>query len=446
MFRKLSPKSEFSRNVLTLMTGTTIAQAIPIAISPIITRLYSPDDFAIFAIYMGLASMLTVAATGRYELAIMLPKHDKDAINIVILSIIIASFISLFSFIIFFIFNTDIANFLGNKDVANWLYFIPATVFVSGLYQSFNYWNNRKKHYKKLANGKMLQSSTTAVTNITMGVSHLNTAGLILGSLVGQIISTWYIGKTAFIDKKEILKYVNKLKIIALSKKYIKFPTWNLFASFIHISRQNIIIIFLAKYFLSSTLGFYYFAEKLLRAPSNVLISAFSDVYYQRLSKVVSHEEMYALSIAYVKKMIMILTIPYLILLLSLKTLVPIIFGETWNEVYIYLYILSAPIFFNVVTAHFSKIFIIINKQEVSFYLHLSKLIGLLIVIFFLYIYHIFSIDALIILAINEILWILLGVLIIKRVLNIEKSAYMLYSLFIVLILIEIFIYVQEVR
>ena len=43
-------KSEFTKNVLTLMTGTTIAQAIPIAISPILTRLYSPEDFWIFAL------------------------------------------------------------------------------------------------------------------------------------------------------------------------------------------------------------------------------------------------------------------------------------------------------------------------------------------------------------------------------------------------------------
>ena len=39
MLIKLRPKSEFSRNVLTLITGTTIAQAIPIAISPIILTL-----------------------------------------------------------------------------------------------------------------------------------------------------------------------------------------------------------------------------------------------------------------------------------------------------------------------------------------------------------------------------------------------------------------------
>ncbi|WP_310441139.1 hypothetical protein [Sulfurimonas sp.] len=78
MLTKLKPRSEFSRNVLTLMTGTTIAQAIPIAISPILTRIYTPEDFLVFALYMAIASILSVIATGRYEMAIMLPKYDKN--------------------------------------------------------------------------------------------------------------------------------------------------------------------------------------------------------------------------------------------------------------------------------------------------------------------------------------------------------------------------------
>lgn len=90
MLKKLKPQSEFSRNVLTLMTGTSIAQAIPLAISPILTRIYTPEDFGIFALYMSVASMIAVTATGRYELAIMLPKKDDDAMNIVALSIVIS--------------------------------------------------------------------------------------------------------------------------------------------------------------------------------------------------------------------------------------------------------------------------------------------------------------------------------------------------------------------
>ena len=59
MLNKLNPKSEFSRNVLTLMTGTTIAQAIPIAISPILTRIYTPEDFGVFALFIGVVGVRT---------------------------------------------------------------------------------------------------------------------------------------------------------------------------------------------------------------------------------------------------------------------------------------------------------------------------------------------------------------------------------------------------
>lgn len=91
MISKLKPKSEFSRNVLTLMTGTTISQALPIAVAPILTRIYSPEDFGLFAFYFAIVSILAVLATGRYELAIALPKKRDDAYQIVILSSIIST-------------------------------------------------------------------------------------------------------------------------------------------------------------------------------------------------------------------------------------------------------------------------------------------------------------------------------------------------------------------
>lgn len=70
-------KSEFNKNVTTLFTGTVIAQAIPIAISPILSRLYSPDEFGVWALYVSLVMFFSVFSTGRYQFAIMLPKEKK---------------------------------------------------------------------------------------------------------------------------------------------------------------------------------------------------------------------------------------------------------------------------------------------------------------------------------------------------------------------------------
>lgn len=179
------------------MTGTTIAQAIPIAISPILTRIYTPEDFAL---YMAIASILSVVATGRYEMAIMLPKKDEDAINIVALSIAISFFVSFIPFLIVFIFNTQITELLGNPEISNWLYFIPVTVLLTGIYQSFNYWSNRKKQYKRLATSRVIQSSAASATNLGMGFGGFGTSGLILGQILGQSVAATILGRVVWME------------------------------------------------------------------------------------------------------------------------------------------------------------------------------------------------------------------------------------------------------
>ena len=90
MKRSAKPESEFGRNVLTLMTGTTIAQAIPVAITPILTRLYTPEDFGLLAVFVAFSTILGSISSGRYELAIMLPENDEDAINIAALCFLLS--------------------------------------------------------------------------------------------------------------------------------------------------------------------------------------------------------------------------------------------------------------------------------------------------------------------------------------------------------------------
>ncbi|MEA1879149.1 MAG: oligosaccharide flippase family protein, partial [Campylobacterota bacterium] len=151
MLKKLKPKSEFSRNVLTLMTGTTIAQAIPIAISPILTRIYTPEDFGVFALYMAIASIIAVVATGRYEMAIMLPKEEDDVKSIVKLIMILLSAVTFITFCIVFFFNQTITNLFQNPEISNWLYFLPMSIFLVGLYQVYNYLLIREKNFKRLS-------------------------------------------------------------------------------------------------------------------------------------------------------------------------------------------------------------------------------------------------------------------------------------------------------
>ena len=79
-------KESFASDVLTLAGGTTFAQIITIVSVPVLTNLYRPEDFGVWALYISITSIISVIACMRYEYSIMLPEYDEDAINLLGLS------------------------------------------------------------------------------------------------------------------------------------------------------------------------------------------------------------------------------------------------------------------------------------------------------------------------------------------------------------------------
>ena len=369
MLNKLKPKSEFARNVLTLMTGTTIAQAIPIAISPILTRIYTPEDFGLFALYISISSILAVVATGRYELAIMLPKKDEDAAHIVVLSILISFFMSLISFLIILIFNEQITNMLGNEEISFWLYFIPITILLTGLYQIFNYWNSRKGAFKSLATSKILQSTTISGSNLSMGFVGLGASGFLWSSLLGQGVSTVFLGRKIIIDDKNYFKSIQKNKIISLAKKYKKFPLINSFHAFINILKENAVSIFIAIKYSQATLGYYYFMLRLMKLPSGILGSSLAQVFYKEASvKYNMDGDIQKLVLQLILKLFLIAIFPVLFLYFYSEELFSIIFGAKWVIAGIYAKNISLYILFHFIASPLGMVPLVVNKQEKAFF------------------------------------------------------------------------------
>ncbi len=71
--------TDFSKHIITLVTGTGIAQDITFLSAPLLSRFYEPEDFTVFALFSSTASIASVVATTRYELAIPLTKDELDA-------------------------------------------------------------------------------------------------------------------------------------------------------------------------------------------------------------------------------------------------------------------------------------------------------------------------------------------------------------------------------
>jgi len=346
--------NEFYKNALTLMTGTAIAQAIPIAISPILTRLYSPEDFGVFAVFVAVTSVLSVISTGRYEQVVMLPQSDEDAANIVILSLFISVVLSLILFMIVMIWNDSITGILGNPEISNWLYLIPFSVLSMSAYNTFNYWLNRQKSFKNISATKIAQGSVTATGQFVFGYYGTGHTGLIGSYIVGWLI--------AFFLAVKLFKYklykIRLSTIMAQAKLYKNYPSTSAPGSLLDCATGQAPVFFITKGYEAATVGFFSLAGRVLFAPAIFIGLAIGQVFFQKISSLMHGDRKQILSevISTSKQLAIVALVIFIPFMMFGEELFALIFGDKWRIAGSYVVILSPAFFIRFIVSPLSTV------------------------------------------------------------------------------------------
>lgn len=365
--RKLLPQSAYARNVLTLMTGTTLAQAIPIAISPILTRLYSPEEFGRFALYMAVAMIASVLVTGRYELAILLPRHDRDALHITALAMALSVTISVVLLLIVIFLAQPIAALLGDAALAPWLYWVPASTLLLGLYQSLNYWSNRKAQYKRLAISRTVQSTGVALAQMTSGYAGSGAVGLVGGQITGQVLATSVLARLIWREDRQQIRALRPTRSLALAKKYINFPKYLIVAHGFNTASGQMPVLLLSALFSTTVAGFFTLTQRVMAAPMALVAGALGDVFRQEASQAYIHQgQCKAIYQKTFKRLLLISVVPFIVFFFVAPALFAWVFGEQWRVAGGYAQILTPKFFFDFVVGPLSAMFMVAEKQRLD--------------------------------------------------------------------------------
>ncbi|MEM2568006.1 MAG: oligosaccharide flippase family protein [Candidatus Bathyarchaeia archaeon] len=220
----------FARNVAVLAGGTALGQAISVLASPILTRLYTPDDFGVLAVYSSILGILSVVASWRYELAIPLPDKDEDAVNLVALSLGIVVLMSFLVALGVWLLRNQIVRWVNVPALQRYLWLLPVGVLLVGAYQVFNYWAIRKKAFGALAQTKLRQGIGATATQISLGLVRPSPLGLLLGQVVGQAGGLLMLLGNFWKHAKDLWKFVDAKESVKLLSRYVRFP---IFASWV---------------------------------------------------------------------------------------------------------------------------------------------------------------------------------------------------------------------
>lgn len=356
-------RSDFFKNIATLASGTIISQVVVIASSPLLSRIYFVDSFGKLAIFTSITAFFSVVSTGRFELALGLPKRDEDALRIFKLIISIGLLISLF----FLILNFFLRDVLVVKDRVGFLvqkesYISPLYIFFIAIHSALTYWNQRKKQYKTITIANAVQIISATFFSLILGYLFGIQSGMIYALVLGIFCSCLYY---FLIEKKLLLNVLKQNDIKVIGKEYISFPKYSTFSDLSLVASQQFIPIIFSVLYSTTVVGFFSMANRIVRLPNIVITSAIGNVFRNDAIDAIHEkgncETLYRST--FIKLVLLSLPV-YIVLFLFAPFLFSFIFGKFWVEAGEYARIISVFLFFEFVTTPLNTLFNIRSKQR----------------------------------------------------------------------------------
>ncbi len=290
-------KSRFIRDVTIVAGGSAAAQAISIAFSPFITRLYGPESFGILGVFVAMLAMITPIASLAYTYAIVLPANDHEARALVRLALLIAACIAILLAVIIGVFHYQIALFFGFEASAYYLLLIPALVLLSAAEKSLGEWLIRKKQFRSISGITVTQTAAINTTKVGVGYFLATAPVLLVINAVGHGFLTfmlWLSARTTFLHRnfqEMVSEAEQNVSIKTVAVKYRDFPIYRSPQIILNTTSINIPTLLLAALMGPVPAGFYTLSRRVVSLPSSLVAKSVGTVFLPRIAEAAKRGE-----------------------------------------------------------------------------------------------------------------------------------------------------------
>jgi lipopolysaccharide exporter len=364
-------KSEFLSNTAFLIGGTIFAQALPFVFSPLISRLFTPEDFSVYGVFISLYSILGTVLSLKYDTAIMLPDDLNKAKNLVILCLLITIVLSFLSFLFVLFFGKYLIDSMNFQLWSNWLLLIPLSAFFLSINNILINWYNKNKQYNIISLNKISRNALLAGFNIAFGLITYGHCGLIFSQLFSDGLAACYYFMTYYfkaLNRKNDINFCSLKKVAAL---YKDFPFFTLPSTLLDNFSTQLPILLITYFFPSSKSGSYFFAVRILAIPVAVIGFAYGHTFFQKFVSYVNNENYRgARKFLYQSWLLLfsLISLPAVVVIFWGEPLFSFIFGSEWSESGSISSILIFYIMFSFISSPTSSTYISLRMQKQNFF------------------------------------------------------------------------------
>ncbi|MDA7787566.1 hypothetical protein N8960_01000 [bacterium] len=358
-------KNQFLKNVLTIFSGTTIAQIINFSAVIILQRyFYSPEEYAPFRLFFEFAALFSSVAALRLESGLVLEREDSRALSLLRICLKYAVIISLIGGVIFTLY------FINEIKVFQyeWLLIIlmPLAIFSNGIIQIFRQFFTRSKNFLTVTTSRVIHSTLGSISQIVTGLLSFNFTGLVFGRLIGLVsCNINYIRK--YFQKNNWVKK-NKTLEKELIQKHKKFIWYSSPGVFIGNSINLITLIFFTHYYGEKFSGLLAAAIQYIGLIVMLFSSSFAQVYYNEIAQIKDPKVLYKSYTYWLKRLFILTLLGWIILVLIPSSLITSILGDKWFGLMDTIKIISPWMAIMFIASSLSYIFIRLKKQKEIFF------------------------------------------------------------------------------
>ena len=361
-------KSAGVRNFAKLLSANVVAQVIGLIVYPILTRIYSPEDFGLLNLFLSISGVLVILSTAEYYNAIVLPKKDKEGVEVFYLCVCILLFVVGFT-TLSVLFSDEIARLFNTPALANYYWLMPILVLVLGGWNILNYWYVRCARYSSISRYQLSQSTFSAVTKIGFGHFGILQGGMIYSIVIAPTIAL-IISLLTLFRQKVMSCWTrpswNDIKFVA--NRYHKFPLYSLPRSFVNMVAGQLPVLLLTPLFGAQYVGWWSMALLLGFMPISMITKSIYQVLYQHTTDRVNNNQPIGVYFRRFTIFVLVIGVPLFgILYWLLPDLTLLFLGEGWDETGVYLRWMLPWLLSSVLTASTGFLADIFFKQQIGF-------------------------------------------------------------------------------
>lgn len=319
------------RRIALLSTGVMAGQAVAVLVSPLLTRLYTPEEFGLFAIVSALSGILGTSIGLRYELAVPACRDEAEAARTVALTMLAGAAVALLLTLGIALGGAALARALGSPEVQPLLWLLPPMLLLWGWGQPLVYWSIRRGSFRMNAINRTLQLASQAFGQLALALPVGGGLGLTLGYGFGYLLRLahhlWVLPAQAWQE----LRAVRPRPLWQLAREHWRYPVFSLPSALLQSAAQFLPALLLAPLYGPAVAGLFALAQRMLDVPIRLLSNTASEAFLGEVARL-EPAAVQRVFLRTARRFLAVGLVGMAPLLLAGPPLFALAFGEPWRD------------------------------------------------------------------------------------------------------------------